>query len=451
MSFACWLPSIDHPKAAQAVIETSKQVVYFYKQLIIGTFHTVLVIGDGSNTSDIALILQCAASPLWSVFAPHSTQADSTYAIDGQLFGIDKINSQQPDTTAQSLAAGDILLLKPLPPIKAGGHHQQDTSIVLPADATFTQRAEFAVNTHGWLAADEMVFIGQILHWTPLNGPKHSMPVYWDPDKSEFDETFFGPPDVCPDATTILPVPVNNHLRALEIIRAADTVSVVTVQVPEHLHTRIILILARFLDFKPHRMHIEHVQDEHVPHLCGWHLLYRWICAQGLQDTIAATEDQPVTQQELRDQIELVLQSSIQDWLQAEAEQPVWTLAARLRRHFFSALARRLLRQGNINQQALTSAFPAHTRAPLGLVPQIPFVAYCQEIIDRIATRLSSYEAHPEWATSDELDFALEAPRSLQSATLFCALAVWHAQSESLYYLNALPPNLQVYNHIVAD
>ena len=84
-------------------------------------------------------------------------------------------------------------------------------------------------------------------------------------------------------------------------------------------------------------------------------------------------------------------------------------------------------------------------------MPQIPFVAYCQEIIDRIATRLSSYEAHPDWATSDELDFALEAPRSLQSATLFCALAVWRAQSESLYYLNALPPNLQVYNHIVAD
>ena len=60
------------------------------------------------------------------------------------------------------------------------------------------------------------------------------------------------------------------------------------------------------------------------------HLLYRWITAQGMQDTIiAAHEDRPVTSPELRDQIEQLIQASIEDWLAAEAEQPVWSLAAR--------------------------------------------------------------------------------------------------------------------------
>lgn len=117
---------------------------------------------------------------------------------------------------------------------------------------------------------------------------------------------------------------------------------------------------------------------------------------------------------------------------------------------FSQKLARRVLQVGITNQKPLITAFPAHSRPQLGPIPRQPFVAYCHEIIDRIATKLASYQTHPGWAASDELDFASEAPRSLQPETVFCQPATWHEPSETLYYLNALPPNLMNYNHIIS-
>lgn len=108
-----------------------------------------------------------------------------------------------------------------------------------------------------------------------------------DVSQSEFEESPFGPMAVQEDGSTYIPILAGDHC-ALEVIKSAQHITVVTVQVPQHLQARIIMILARFLDVGPHRMNIIHHETRWTHHLCGWELLYRWAGDHGERETLAA-------------------------------------------------------------------------------------------------------------------------------------------------------------------
>lgn len=388
LSFACWIPSDSHDGLVHSIRTTSKQVISYYKQLIIGSMHSVVVLWPGTHDGRICFILQPPDNIIWSAVTPPLRQDHITFELNQQQHHIQATNTLPVDQRSGPLHSGDVLQLATTDTIRAGGHHGGPL-LVLPADASFTQRAEFATNTHGWLAADEMHFIGQILHWTVPNGPKHSAPAYWDTEKSEFEESPFGAPTIWLNAHTILPVLIDNHWCSLEIHRADSAVAVTTFQVPAHLHCRIILILARLLDYGPHRMLIAHSRDQRTPHLCGWHLVHRWVQDQALLETLATAEERPIPAGELHDQVALVLQASIEDWIEAGAEQPVWNLAARLRRHFFTVLANKVLQTGVTNQRPLAISFPPQRPPPARSPGQLtPLQRHCHQVQDRIVERL---------------------------------------------------------------
>ena len=335
------------------------------------------------------------------------------------------------------LKHGDILVIQSTFQNRAGGHHLSGTPMILPADANFSDRAEFPTNTHGWIAADEVHFICQLLHWATDQGPRYSAPVYWDQEESEFTDAPFGPPTIWTNATTHMPILVGNHWCALEIVRTDDAVSVTTIHVPRHLHTRIILILARLLDVAPHRMQIQHDRTMHSPHLCGWQLIERWANQIGVRDTIAINDSQLPTTPELHEQISIVLQSSIEDWHDAGASPALWAMASRLRSHFFLSLARRHTQSGQVQQRPITTAYPLNYQPRPPPLPQQDFEEHINQVADRIADRITQLELCPAWATSDEIDFALEAPRALLPDTLICSPAAWDDTVDRLHYLNA--------------
>lgn len=198
------------------------------------------------SSTPTTIFIQAGSGPrIWACKLEAPQDRTVSFVIGGAFHSITQIVGQPDAPLRQELHQGMLV----------------QTAPSLPAHATFTQRAEFATNTHGWLAADEMTFATQLLQWSTTAGPQYSPPVYWDPTQSDFDEAPFGPMMVQDHGTTYIPILAGDHWCALEVIKSAqqtNNITVVTVQVPQHLHTRIIMILARFLDIGPHRMNIIH-------------------------------------------------------------------------------------------------------------------------------------------------------------------------------------------------
>ena len=450
-SFSCWAPVNHHDQLVHTIRTTTKQTIQIYRQIHLRGLHSIIMQWNQDDPSQATVILQLQGSDqIWACFAPSVVHKHQTFSIAQEIFQIAGHNKVLDLPTTLRLKHGDLLdIIQSTFQSRAGGHHLTGTPMILPADASFSDRAEFAANTHGWIAADEVHFICQLLHWAVANGPRFSAPAYWDPDESEFTDAPFGSPTIWTNATTHLPILVGNHWCALEIERTDDSVSVTTVQVPRHLHTRIILILARLLDVAPHRMRIQHDRTMHSPHLCGWQLIERWANQIGIRDTIAAADSHMPTTPELHEQISIVLQSSIEDWHDAGASPALWAMASRLRSHFFLSLARRHTQSGQVQQRPITTAFPLNFQPSPPPLPQQDFEEHTAQVADRIADRISQLELCPAWATSDEIDFSLEAPRALLPDTLICPPAAWDDTVDQLQYLNAPIPNFRAYRHIL--
>ena len=385
---------------------------------------------------------------MWACLLPAVLRSDTTFQLGSVLFDIDSVNGdvmQGPIT----LANGDTLNVKPSIPIKAGGHHGGGPPMQLPQDADFTQRAEFSANSHGWLAADEMSFICQSLGWTSGATPHFSPPVYWDTNKSEFDDGPFGPPIIWEGGQTNIPILAGNHWCGIEVDKNNNAVHVTTIHVPVRLQTRIILILARLLEIGPHRMHIEFEGNEHIPHLCGWQLVFRWATQLGVHDSIAALDAQPPTNQQHTDQINLLMQASIEDWIQANAPIQLQNFAIRLRRHFFVALSRRHDRTGMTNQRPIATAYPVDFQPQPDQQSQVAYMLQLNHIHERIVNRLNGLNIHPAWACSDEINAALELPRKVLPDMMICHPAIWDSVADVLIFPNTPIPNIQPYRHVM--
>ena len=385
---------------------------------------------------------------IWACLYTPTLQVGTQFQLGSRAHAIVDINGS-PCNADQSLSNGDFITLQPHSTIRAGGHHGGGAPLQLPQDADFTQRAEFAANTHGWLAADEMSFICQSLAWSPGADLHFSPPVYWDINKSEFDEGPFGRPIVWDAGQTNIPILAGNHWCGIEVVKTNNVVRVTTVHVPVRLQTRIILILARLIDVGPRRMQIEYDHPDHTPHLCGWQLLFRWATQLGVQHNIAEIDAQAPTSPQHTDQINLVMQASIEDWIRADAPLHLQNFATRLRRHFFVALARRHDRTGPANQRPLATAFPVDFQPQPAHQPQVAYNLQLNHIHERIVTRLHGLNIHPAWACSDEINAALDLPRKILPDTMLCQPAIWDSVADCLIFPNTPPPNIQPYRHVL--
>ena len=126
---------------------------------------------------------------------------------------------------------GDVLTLSYQGPIHAGGHHAGGPHVLAPG-ATFEARCEFAVNTTGWLAEDEMAFWTQHIQWTAPGYAFFSLPVHWDDENGDFDfglQAEFAIPN---NRLTVIPILLRSHWCAVEVNRASHLVTVVVLGFP---------------------------------------------------------------------------------------------------------------------------------------------------------------------------------------------------------------------------
>lgn len=216
-------------------------------------------------------------------------------------------------TLDSNIGHGDFVCLAFQGPVRAAGHHSAGPQVLAPG-ASFETRCEFAVNTSGWLAEDEMNFWTQHVQWTAPGFAFFAPTVTWDPDVADFvfpaqDE--FAVPN---NKLTIIPILYGSHWAAVEVNRASHLVTVVILGFPGPFHPGVLAAVARLLDFHPNRLASSAVVLPPYAHMCGWLLLDRWIRAASLQDDLPPPNDGfEQVSIEKRGLIEEVLIAAIED------------------------------------------------------------------------------------------------------------------------------------------
>ena len=345
------------------------------------------------------------------------------------------------------LQNGALLSLQRSHEIRAGGHHlSSGATPTLAAGADFQARAEYMCNTHGWIAADELWSITQNIMFMQ-DSYKFTAPVYWNQQDSDFTLSPFGELYLFNNTTNVICVLVDDHWAAIEIRRTADAANLNFVQLPQHLQNAATRVVARLLDIAPHRLSTSSEHEEHLPHLCGWRLVQRWVQLFDLADDFQPESFAGVADR-FHDTITMTMECALEDWRTYNAPPPLAHLAALLRKKFLVFLARRESQQNPIPQKELVAAWPVRLLPLSSTLPTPPLSA--EEVAaNRVATRLEHMLTYSGWMATDEMDFSLDVARIIQPSTLFCAPAVWNLTTRALEFPNGLIPEYGTYNHVI--
>ena len=360
------------------------------------------------------------------------------------MFMIEHCNGL-PWTGHDLIKHGDILFLSFQGPVRAGGHHASGPHALAPGP-TFEDRCEFAVNTSGWIATDELTFWIQHVQWANPGYAYFAMPVLWDDDNGDFDfgsQVEFAIPN---NRLTVIPILLRSHRCAVEVNRASHLVTVVVLGFPGPYFHTVVAAVARLLDFHPSRLAASSTVLPDYRHMCGWVLLDRWIRAAGLQDELPPVNDgfEQVSFGK-KALIEDVLVSAIEDWVADNIPTDVWLQPVKLRRGFFSRLARNSMQHDSVTTIRLYVNF-VDVQAPLA-APQHPggFPLRPHPAIPdyHIIRRLLKMRDQPGWLASDELDWILEYPRLVLPQTYFCPPARWCSVTSAFLYFQGLTPDFR--------
>ena len=326
---------------------------------------------------------------------------------------------------------GDVLVTLS-EPVRAGGVHDvcKKRHVLLPG-ATFADRCEFACNTKGWAASDEIWHITSIFNWsTPRI--QFLTPVFWDSRINELvtcDGQQVGFPN---NSISILPILIDNHWAGIEVIRLAEVVQVLFVQVPAELQVRLHQILSRIFDVSPAMITVTEVWPEQTYNLCGRVLLKRWSAMLPFEDWQEPVDMTPVPPTKLQ-AIQIAVESSQEEWHASGADQSLFRFATQCRTRFLAYLARSTTAVSSaVTMPLSTNVHSIEINPEARAATLSPFSGETpRRLIDYINRRLEDFRSEPTWAASDEIDFALDVVRLYVSHTLIITPLVWDAHTTS--------------------
>lgn len=296
-----------------------------------------------SEQSDIVLVVQVPSSELCCIRVTSNVCRSDVLSVDGILHQIVAHNGTGFDPLSTVLAHGDFVELQRLSSavIHAGGHHGAQP-MSLPAGADFGSRCEFAINSSGWLASDEMRYFVECIQWTNTSFAQFAPIVRWDLQMLDFDASSYHEIIIPNNRLTVIPILCGAHWAAVEVLKAGARTVVEVIGFPGPLVQNVIWAVARIMDLNPSHLTAHQVTLPPREHFCGWQLLARWISRANLIDIVPAVNDGYLqTSLDRRHLIDEVLVASIDDWHNAGIPTAEWTSAARLRREFFVHLANR--------------------------------------------------------------------------------------------------------------
>ena len=398
--------------------------------------HTIVVVGLLPPGQVIVLVRLSPDGFPCGAFFPHQCMPSSIFRVHSMELCIHSINGALDLPPSIALSNGDSVLLQPaqVQPIYAGGHHGS-TPCTLPANATLLQRAEFASNSGGWLASDELNFlVSRIATACPEYAAFLPFAV-WDFHTASLadhsSELLF-----MNNTLAILPVMSSAHWCAIEVLRDGHRVHATFVGFPRPLVDRAVHSLARIMDLTPQMIETSVVTFDDSDHFCGWRLIQRWILAAGLIDVIPPLRDNwdqlAISTRQL---LEDVLTDSVEEWISSGIPHEQWFLAMKLRRYFFADLATNALPHTNLTSPVMSVHFTDVAPLPHQQTP--PFQMIHPDVPDAyLLQRLRHFASFPGWLGSDELDVLLDFLRAHDPSHCYMPPARYNPDRNTLDFFN---------------
>ena len=376
--------------------------------------------------------LRCAESPTMIT-------TDVQILVDSVPHFVEQVNGnpmRQGDSIA--LQNADVLSIRPKSQvdnlIRCGGHHETEPAPVLSPNASFLQRCEYAADTHGWIATDELIHIVScISDQTPIPVP-HFEVMRWHGEASDLESLLLGEPEFPVNITTWLFVLVQSHWM-LCIVNCESTSAHVVVQGCSNVHCRpLVAAIARVLDLASSRVMVSFIHVDIVPHMCGWTFVHQFAARSTFAPQQQVTPSDEIHPHFL-ETIEDVLAISREEWRRAGAPVTLCNFAHESRRLFLRFRAKH--------------ADPAEL--PQGFQPRRhisqPVVQPPRSGGDPILGRLQHMWQQPSWLPSDVCDDLLGALREAMPHTLFGPPLQWNSHHESLEVFNNFSCNVLPYSH----
>ena len=422
-----------------------------------GVCQSILIqqIQDPSSSEVLSLLYEeGTTAPLLAHRNFGLVSADTIYNIHNNPLAISTVNGNRlEDGALHRLSDLDRIVLVPGLPVRSGGHHgYQGFPKTLAAGASLSQRAEYSIDTHGWLASDELFYITQLFDWASDHAVHFAPPVYWDVTSSDFDESPYGELDVAFDQPTVIPILLQAHWGAIEVLRKESSLDIKLHQIPLHLHHLLVRIVGRRMDVGLNRISFQAESERFIPHLCGWQLIYKWASDLNLFDHIPDITGQfNVPTPETQNLIRMVVTAAIEDWRDAQAPPAVALFAAKLRRYFFFAVWTATEQGRPASEHTLLSAYPQHYIQPPAAPQPLPLSSATmrQVITSRIESRFDHMSLHAGWLATDELDHFCEFVRIMDPQILIAPAPVWCPVRQTLVFPGKPTPEYRPYGHII--
>ena len=368
-----------------------------------------------------------------------------SFEIDSKLYMIAALNGQEVSNYPVLIDHGDLLQLRIATDVSCGGHHGARTD-TLPAGANLIQRAEFASNTGGWLATDEMDFALRQFSWlAPEFAVIHPI-VRWNLETANLEENDYQEIMIANNRLNVLPILSGSHWLAFEIQRDGATTHVTFVGLPGPLLRSGLQVVARLLDISPDRLQYSHVPLDDSAHFCGWALLHRWANAAGIFEQIPHNAElYGSTSIAMRALIDDVVEDAIEDWHQHGIAHGLWYFAANIRRAFFSFLATTTIRGNAVTSDALHVVFDDAGHSPDHA--ETPFI-HIDSPDSHLHHRIQHFNHYPGWLGSDELDFILHTIRFVRPQCCFMPPGSWDYATGHIVYFNDVRRDFRAYQHV---
>ena len=181
--------------------------------------------------------------------------------------------------TCLSLNHADVVSVSPCAhDIRVGGHPDAACIPPLNANATFEQRCEWAVNTFGWAATDELQFA-----FDAMNLPSHVITYlgYWNKQRQCIENGPFGNLELNNEGETWCAILCDNHWISADVSKHGDRASINIRGAPEDVARAVAHEIARRLDLNPLRVPFSHGSLLAADNMCGWDALLFWHSAAG--------------------------------------------------------------------------------------------------------------------------------------------------------------------------
>ena len=388
--------------------------------------HAVCIIEDLATNKLECLLVPQLVSPLIDVQSNAGT------------FRFDHLNGNSITKSDQLvLHHADLISVRPKSQVdscvRSGGHHATEQIVQpLPPGATFYQRCEYATNSHGWLATDELTYLAGVIQETISIPVPHYEVLLWQGGAADLECCFETEPDFPQHTCVWVFILIEQHwiLCIIEIDRVSA--HVVVQGCPEVEQASLISALARILDFSRSHIAATFLPVALPPHMCGWTFLQQFAERSNYYPQQLCADIQNL-HPSFVEAIEDVLASSRDDWRTAGASPALCNFAHESRRLFL------LHRASHTHISQVADGFRSPVSVPQASPPPV----------DSILARLRDLWVRPSWLPSDVLDLLLEPLRIECPTTLFAPPCIWVPEDGTFRAFNHFLCDSRPFGHVI--